>query len=171
LKECHRILCPGPSLKELKEVSGKVVAVNRAVKRIDLAIDYWLHLDLPTHPGLKSCWQPWKEPSKVPLGIVYPHYVQQNQDLGYKIGSTIDAKSAEQLGVLNSTDWIRCSALAAIAWCLLDGCEKIEIYGMDMAGIKYFDGGNIITSDRRWRVEAELMEKVMAEFPVVRVGI
>jgi hypothetical protein len=148
---CYSILCPGPSLEDLKELKseGPVLAVNRAVKRKDLPIDYWFHMDGLSTPQLRECRRDDLPPS-ITLG---------KWDENLNVADTLTDEKVAALGD-PGVSWLQCSMLGAIAWCALDGAKHIKLYGATFYGKTYYDcTGNI--KEARWEREKGFLEKAI----------
>lgn len=139
------ILCPGPSLADLRERpdADLVIGVNRAATAF--ACDVWAASDYTMirdylakvigEPGLLTKRQTWR-------------------DIGHRIDIPL-ANLVEEIS-FNCPNWQNKTMTCAMVYAHSVGADSIDIYGCDWAGKHDFDGlsAGENRSDARWTQEA-----------------
>jgi len=166
------LLGTGPSLLEYEDdpTTDLVFAINGAVNKF--ACDWWVFGDYLTYRFCK----PWTHTRKHDIQLFVAdtfldmHYEEaKDMHAGWIRGRTVrrwlkvDKKPQTwRVPTASREGYNNRSMCAAIVLAVNLDVERIDLFGVDLAGDKYFNGAKIMNYDdgKRWETERILLEKL-----------
>lgn len=158
MSESFAVLCCGPSIQDWSddEVTEDVVIGCNEIPEYDLDFDYYCALDHNTierwgnDTDVPILTQPSREKTVEGECGVLPNNKDIHDELGFKCDCAYRTKTT----------------LSALAWCVLKGADRINVYGMDLKYKPEFDDQyewreenwceGIFMDERQWYINFKL---------------
>ncbi len=175
------IVCPGPSMnlyrshRRIMSVCPDVlVAVNGAILLPEW-FDYWTMMDLEVFKSCASQYLPKAIKIQKPIlwvperwegdiqesSEVHPYFQKYQKET---FPSTSNEALAEIIPFGKDIEWRERTMFVAIALAAIRGAKEVHLFGADLSGQGYFQGGleNCRTrhTDKRWKEEKFWLDRI-----------